>query len=84
MGQEKLYSWHINFGECLLSFNLKHYVYISVKNLKAKIQKTIFVSVILNKFMKLGFLTLREEHRLREFENRVLRRIFGSEREEET
>jgi hypothetical protein len=26
------------------------------------------------------FLTLREEHRLRVFENRVLRRIFGSER----
>jgi hypothetical protein len=25
---------------------------------------------------------LREEHRLREFENRVLRRIFGSKREE--
>jgi hypothetical protein len=26
--------------------------------------------------------TLREEHRLREFENRVLRRIFGLEKEE--
>jgi hypothetical protein len=29
-------------------------------------------------------LTLREEHRLREFENRVLRRIFGSKRDEIT
>jgi hypothetical protein len=29
-------------------------------------------------------LTLREEHRLRVFENRVLRRIFGPEREEVT
>jgi hypothetical protein len=29
-------------------------------------------------------LTLREEHRLREFENRVLRRIFGPKRDEET
>jgi hypothetical protein len=28
------------------------------------------------------FLTLREEHRLRVFENRVLRGIFGPEREE--
>jgi hypothetical protein len=28
-------------------------------------------------------LTLGEEHRLRVFENRVLRRIFGSEREED-
>jgi hypothetical protein len=26
---------------------------------------------------------LREEHRLRDFENRVLRRIFGPEREED-
>jgi hypothetical protein len=29
-------------------------------------------------------LTLREEHRLREFENRILRRIFGSKRDEVT
>jgi hypothetical protein len=28
--------------------------------------------------------TLREEHRLRVFENRVLRRIFGPKRDEET
>jgi hypothetical protein len=27
--------------------------------------------------VKLGLLTLREGHRLRVFENRVLRRIFG-------
>jgi hypothetical protein len=31
--------------------------------------------------VKLGLLTLREEHRLRVFENRVLRRIFGPKRE---
>jgi hypothetical protein len=29
-------------------------------------------------------LTLREEHRLRVFENRVMRRIFGPKRDEET
>jgi hypothetical protein len=29
-------------------------------------------------------LTFREEHRLRVFENRVLRRIFGRERDEVT
>jgi hypothetical protein len=28
-------------------------------------------------------LTLREEHRLRVFENKVLRRIFGPKREED-
>ena len=31
--------------------------------------------------VKLGW-TLRKEHRLRVFENRVLRRIFGPERDE--
>jgi hypothetical protein len=34
--------------------------------------------------VKLGLLTLREEHRLRVFENRVLRRIFGPKRNEVT
>jgi hypothetical protein len=33
---------------------------------------------------KLGLLTLREEHRLKVFENRVLRRIFGPKRDEVT
>jgi hypothetical protein len=32
---------------------------------------------------KLKSLTLGEEHRLRAFENRVLRRIFGPKREED-
>jgi hypothetical protein len=32
--------------------------------------------------VKLGLLTLREEHRLRVFENRVLRGIFGPESDE--
>jgi hypothetical protein len=31
-----------------------------------------------------GSLTLKEEHRLREFENRVLRRISGPKRDEVT
>jgi hypothetical protein len=34
--------------------------------------------------VKLGLLTLREEQRLRVFENRVLRRIFGPKRDEVT
>jgi hypothetical protein len=33
---------------------------------------------------ELGLLTLKEEHRLRVFENRVLRRIFGPKRDEES
>jgi hypothetical protein len=34
--------------------------------------------------VKLGFLHLKKEHRLRVFENRVLRRIFEPKREEVT
>ena len=34
--------------------------------------------------MKLGLPTLRGEHRLREFENRVTRKIFGPQRDEVT
>jgi hypothetical protein len=34
--------------------------------------------------VKTWFLTLREEHRLRVFENGVLRRIFGTKRDEVT
>jgi hypothetical protein len=34
--------------------------------------------------LSLHLLTLREEHRLRVFENRVLRRIFGPKRDEVT
>jgi hypothetical protein len=40
-------------------------------------------SVVLYGFETLS-LTLREEHRLRVFENRVLRRIFGPKRDEVT
>jgi hypothetical protein len=41
---------------------------------------TIILPVVLYGCETLS-LTLREEHRLRVFENRVLRRIFGSKRE---
>jgi hypothetical protein len=34
--------------------------------------------------VKLGLLTLREEHRLRVFENRVLRQISGPKKDEVT
>jgi hypothetical protein len=51
------------------------------KNLKIKIYKTIILPVMLYGRETLS-LTLREEHRLRVFENRVLRRIFGPKREE--
>jgi hypothetical protein len=51
------------------------------KNLKIRIYKTIILPVILYG-CETWSLTLREEHRLRVFENRVLRRIFGPKRDE--
>ena len=53
------------------------------KTLKIKIYRTIILPVVLYGY-EIWSLTLREEHRLRVFENRVLRRIFGPKREEVT
>ena len=53
------------------------------KNLKIKICRTIILPFVLYECENL-LLTLREECRLRVFENRVLRRIFGPKREEVT
>jgi hypothetical protein len=50
---------------------------------KIKIYKTIVLPVVLYGCETLS-LTLREGHRLRVFENRVLRRIFGPKRDEVT
>jgi hypothetical protein len=50
------------------------------KNLKIKIYKTVILPVVLYG-CETWSLTLKEEHRLRVFENRVLR-IFGPKREE--
>ena len=50
---------------------------------KIKIYRTIILPVVLYGCETLS-LTLREERRLRVFENRVLRRIFGPERDEVT
>ena len=53
------------------------------KNLKIKIYRTIILFVVVHGCETWSF-TLREEDRLKVFENRVLRRIFGSERDEVT
>ena len=53
------------------------------KNLKIKIYRTIILPVVLYG-CETWSLTLREERRLRAFENRVLRRIFGPKRGEVT
>jgi len=51
------------------------------KNLKIKICKTITLYVVLYGY-ETWSPTLREEHRLKAFENRVLRRIIGPKSEE--
>jgi hypothetical protein len=53
------------------------------KNLKIRIYKRIILPVVLHG-CETWSLTLREEHRLRVFENRVLRRMFGPKRDEVT
>ena len=51
------------------------------KNLKIKIYKTIIIPVVLYG-CEAWSLILREEHRLRIFQNRIPRRIFGPQRDE--
>jgi hypothetical protein len=58
----------------LLSFRLLS------RNAKIKIYKTIILPVVLYGY-EAWSLTLREEHRLWVFENRVFRRIFGLKRD---
>jgi len=53
------------------------------KNLKIKIYRTIILPVVLYG-CDTWSLILREERKLKVFENRVLRRVFGSKKDEVT
>jgi hypothetical protein len=53
----------------------------SGKKVKIRIYKTVILSLVLYG-CETWSLTLREEHRLRVFENRVLRKIFGPKGDE--
>jgi len=73
----------MNIGELkVISFNTCKYGELS-KNIKTKIYRTVILPVGLYG-CETWYLTLRKEHRLRVFENRVLRKIFGPERDEVT
>jgi hypothetical protein len=52
------------------------------QSLKIKIYKTVILPLVLYG-CETWFLTLGEEHRLRVFENKVLRKIFRPKREED-
>jgi hypothetical protein len=56
---------------------------VSIKNIKIKIYRNIMLPVVLYG-CETWSLTLREECRLRVFENKVLRRIFGPKWDEIT
>jgi hypothetical protein len=74
----------LNSGNaCYLSVQSLLLSRLMFRNVKVKIYKTIILPVVLY-VCETWSLTLREEHRLRVFENRVLRRIFGPRRDEVT
>jgi hypothetical protein len=62
-----------HLAQNLLSFSLLS------KNFEIKIYRTIILAAVLYGF-ETWLLTLREERRMKVFENRVLRRIFGHKR----
>jgi hypothetical protein len=68
-----------------VKFNFKFHLHSHLNALcvcrKVKIYKTIILPAVLYG-CETWSLTLGEEHRLRVFENRVLRRIFGPKRDE--
>jgi hypothetical protein len=85
-----IFSGQVKFRDEIKNrLNLENACYYSVqnllssrlisKNLKIKIYKTVILSVVLYG-CKTRSLILREEHRLRVFENRVLKRVFGLKR----
>jgi hypothetical protein len=81
--QEEIKS-RLNSGNaCYHSGQSLLYSRLLSRNLKVKVNKTIILPVVLCRREMLS-LTLMEEHRLRVFENRVLRRIFGPKRDEVT
>jgi len=67
----------LSFGAEFLSSSLLS------KNIKMKIYRTVILPVVLY-VCEIWSLTLKEERRLRVFENSVLRRIFGPKRDEAT
>jgi len=71
-----MYTW--------LSFGAEYFVFqFATQNIKIKIYRTIILPVALYG-CETWSLTLREERRLRLFENRVFRRLFGPKRDEAT
>ena len=62
---------------------MKIYRILNFTIILGQIYRTIILPIVLYG-CETWSLTLREEHRLRVFENRVLRRVFGHKRDEVT
>jgi hypothetical protein len=75
--------WLSCCNACYRSVQNLLFYHLLAKNLKIGISKTIILPLVLYG-CETWSLTLREEYRLRVFENRVLRRIFGPKRYEVT
>jgi hypothetical protein len=69
--------------KCLLSYGAESCFQFAIQKYKINIYKTIILSVVFYGCATWS-LTPGEEHRLRVFENRVMRRIFGPTRDEVT
>ena len=68
----------------MISFGAEYFVFqFAIQKFKIKKYRIITLPVVLYG-CETWSLTLREERRLRVFENRVLRRIFGPKRDEVT
>jgi hypothetical protein len=80
---EKIKSRLISGNACYHSVQSLLSSHLLSRNVKVKIYKTIILPVVLYG-CETRSLTVREEHRLRVFENRVLMRIFGPKRDEVT
>jgi hypothetical protein len=74
----------LNSGNACYYYSVQNLLFSRLisKNLKIIIYKTVILPLVLHG-CETWSLTLREEHRLRVFENRVLRRIFGPKRDED-
>jgi hypothetical protein len=70
-----------SFNACYHSVQKRFSSRLLSKIIKIRVYKTVILPVVLHG-CETWFLTLREEHRLRMSENRVLRRIFAPKRDE--
>jgi hypothetical protein len=79
--QNSIHEEQTQVGECLLSFGGESFVFqVAIQKYKdLGIQNRSFTCCLYGR--ETWSLTLRQEQRLRVFENRVLRRIFGPKRD---